>query len=96
MILMRSSVGIPLTTREWIVIAARLGLTSRESAITRLVLDGVSDVEIATRLSIARATVHAHLARLYLKLDIHSRYQLVLRAFEAYISCCVVRTAELE
>jgi DNA-binding CsgD family transcriptional regulator len=74
-----------LPCREWAVISERLGLTARESEIARLVLDDVSDAQVASRLSISRWTVHAHLARLYLKSDVHSRQQFVVRVFNAYL-----------
>lgn len=80
--------GSPLTATEWQALEALLSLSTRESQITRLVLDDVTDVDIASRLSISPHTVHAHIERLYRKLHVHSRHQLILRIFNAYLSGC--------
>jgi DNA-binding CsgD family transcriptional regulator len=80
---------LPLTVGEWQVISHYLGLSSRESEIARLIVDSANDLseaDIAAGLSMTRRTVHAHLERLYRKLGIHSRYQLVVRLFSAYLS----------
>jgi DNA-binding CsgD family transcriptional regulator len=53
------------------------GLTPAEWNVARLVGDGLSNPEVATRLVISPATVHTHLTRIYRKLDISSRHQLI-------------------
>lgn len=53
-------------------------LTNREWEITRLVADGLSDNEIADRLSISSLTVHNHLMNVHRKLGMHKRLELVL------------------
>ncbi|TQM78142.1 putative ATPase [Saccharothrix saharensis] len=53
------------------------GLTPAEWNVARLVGDGLSNPEVATRLVISPATVHTHLTRIYRKLDITSRHQLI-------------------
>lgn len=52
-------------------------LTPRESAVTRLLLDGHTAGEIAARLAISTRTVHKHVERIYRKLDVHDRPSLV-------------------
>jgi DNA-binding CsgD family transcriptional regulator len=60
--------------------AGAAGLSGREREIVGLVIEGLSDVNIAARLAIAEATVGSHLARIYRKLGVHSRVELVIRA----------------
>jgi len=55
-------------------------LTPRESDILLLLADGLSNKEIARRLSISPDTVKDHLTRLYLKLSAHDRHHAVLQA----------------
>lgn len=59
--------------------AARIGpasLTPGESAVAELAAEGLSNVQIAQRLFIARKTVESHLASTYRKLGISRRGQL--------------------
>lgn len=55
----------------------KYGITQRESEITKLLLMGKSNKEIADQLCIAHHTVKNHVYRLYQKLGINKRYQLV-------------------
>lgn len=52
------------------------GLTGRESDVARLVAQGLSDKEVAARLSISHRTVDGHLRNIYSKLRIGSRASL--------------------
>ncbi len=56
---------------------ARTRLTDREDEVLCLVIDGHSNDEIATRLSISRRTVEAHLRTLFRKTGVTRRAQLV-------------------
>ncbi|HLL38560.1 MAG TPA: LuxR C-terminal-related transcriptional regulator, partial [Rubrobacteraceae bacterium] len=49
------------------------GLTRREVEVLRLVAQGLSDREIATRLVLSRHTVHRHTHSILTKLDLPSR-----------------------
>ncbi|MFC4589581.1 AAA family ATPase [Sphaerisporangium corydalis] len=51
-------------------------LTVGERRVTDLVLQGMSNLEVATTLSISKRTVDTHLARIYRKLGIHARAEL--------------------
>ncbi|MGI5154024.1 AAA family ATPase [Microbispora sp. CA-102843] len=51
-------------------------LTTGERRVTDLVLQGMSNLEVAIALSISKRTVDTHLARIYRKLGIHTRAEL--------------------
>jgi predicted ATPase/DNA-binding CsgD family transcriptional regulator len=49
------------------------GLTGREVEVLKLIAQGLSDVEVASRLHLSRHTVNAHLHSIYGKLNVNSR-----------------------
>ncbi|MDT5185786.1 MAG: hypothetical protein QOI29_3944 [Mycobacterium sp.] len=55
-------------------------LTPTEQHVVRLVQDGLSNAEVATRLFISPRTVQTHLTHVYAKLDMTSRAQLIAEA----------------
>ena len=55
-------------------------LTRREREVARMAAEGASARAIAERLCISERTAEAHIAHVYLKLDIHSRIELARRA----------------
>ena len=52
-------------------------LTPRELRIARLVAAGMTNAEIARRLSVSHKTVEAHLTHIYRKASVRSRTELV-------------------
>jgi len=60
--------------------ATQVRLSERELDVVRLVVDGRSNDEIASRLGIGAKTVESHLRRLFERLDIASRTELATRA----------------
>lgn len=58
------------------------GLTEREQEVVALVLEGLTNVEIAERLFVTEATVKKHLTSIYERLQVKSRSQLVRLVLE--------------
>jgi DNA-binding NarL/FixJ family response regulator len=57
-------------------------LTKREDDVVRLVAEGLTNREISARLNLSENTVRNYLFRIFDKLGISSRVELVLRTFE--------------
>jgi len=57
-------------------------LSEREMEVLRLIADGLSNREIADRLTIVVGTAKRHASNIYAKLDVHNRVQAVARARE--------------
>ncbi len=64
---------------EWIMIARWLQLSTREAQLVICAFDDEKESVIANRLGISPHTVHTHFERLYRKLSVHSRCQLLIR-----------------
>ena len=57
-------------------------MTTRESDVFCLVLEGLSTKEIASQIHMSEPTVKQHLTSLFKKFDVNNRSQLILSAFE--------------
>jgi DNA-binding NarL/FixJ family response regulator len=60
----------------------RVGLTTRETEVLRLVAHGRSDAQIADKLVVSERTVHSHLRSIYRKLQAGSRSEATRWAVE--------------
>jgi DNA-binding CsgD family transcriptional regulator len=74
-----------LSDAQWSAIASALVLSRREAEIARYLLEDDRASGIADRLCISSHTVHTHLERLYRKLGVSSRCQVVARLFAAHM-----------
>ena len=59
-----------------------------QDAVVRRLLDAATEDQIARQMDIRVRTVRGHLAHLYLKLGIHSRFELSLCIFSAHLEHC--------
>ncbi|MGK7912432.1 MAG: response regulator transcription factor [Synechococcus sp.] len=67
------------TCNDDIYESLKAGLTARELQIATLVAQGKSNKQIAKQLHISEWTVATHLRRIFLKLDVDSRAEMVFR-----------------
>ncbi|MEV0382043.1 response regulator transcription factor [Nonomuraea sp. NPDC050643] len=70
--------GPALVARQWLEV-----LTGREREVVRLVALGLSNDEIAERLTISPLTAKTHITRAIAKLAVRDRVQLVILAYES-------------
>lgn len=72
--------------RNWARIAESLRFSGRETQIVMGIFDDDTEHGIGRRFGMSQHTVHTHLQRLYRKLGVSSRTQLILRVFGEYIA----------
>lgn len=74
-----------LSDDEWRSIQQTLGLSRRQLQIVLRIFDGLREESIGRQLGISSHTVHAHLNRLYGKLHVKSRSELIVCVFLTYV-----------
>jgi DNA-binding CsgD family transcriptional regulator len=75
-----------LEQKTWMLTLKSLRLSPREGSIVELALRDMKEATIASQLGISLHTVHTHMERVYRKLAVRSRAQLVLRVMLEYLS----------
>jgi DNA-binding CsgD family transcriptional regulator len=87
---MGDMIDLPVSTilceRCWLMTVRFLSLSARESELVQHILIDQSERAIADSLGLSPHTVHTYLERLYRKLRVTSRCQLVTRVFLAHIA----------
>lgn len=71
-----------LTDTAWSEIARSLKLSARELEIARGVFDNLTEDAIAGNLRVSENTIHTHLHRLFGKLRVTTRTQMVVRIMQ--------------
>ena len=64
--------------REWAELTTDLRMSRRENEIAHCILGGMSDRQISQQLGIPVPTVRTHLGRLFNKLSVDDRHELIL------------------
>jgi DNA-binding CsgD family transcriptional regulator len=72
-------------TVDFALAATASGLTRRELEVLRLVASGMTDAQVADKLTISPRTVNTHLASIYGKLDVTTRTAAARRASERHL-----------
>jgi DNA-binding CsgD family transcriptional regulator len=83
--------GIPteepfLSTSEQAELWCFFKLSPREAEIVRLMLLNYSELQVSRQLKISTHTVHSHMERIYRKMHVHGRCELVVTLFKVYVS----------
>jgi len=82
---MDSSVAQPWALPAvWDAVAQRLRISPRERQVLAGILDDQTELGVAHDLGISAHTVHTHLVRVYQKLSVSSRTELVGRIWQCY------------
>lgn len=80
--------GEIFTQREWDSLAKEFALPPRQREIAGLLFKGLGDKQIASELGIALPTVRTHMGRLFAKLDVEDRSEVLLTFFRQSRKLC--------
>lgn len=69
---------------EWEILAGTLSLPPRQRQIAYLLMAGLSDKQIASRLNIKITTVRFHLTRMFAKMGASDRSELIILFFSRF------------
>lgn len=68
-------------TFDWLPALAMLGLSTQQRRVVALILDGKGDKQIAAGMGIGFSTVRTYLERIFARLHVEDRRELLLRVF---------------
>lgn len=72
---------MPLDAPTWVAVVAALELSPQQARIVELLLCGRRDKQIAQAMSLSVPTVRTYLGRIFLRLGVQDRVELILRVF---------------
>ena len=75
--------------REWQDVIDNLSLSPRQAQIIQCLLMGYSDKRIAMELQISISTIRTYLERLFAKLEVVDRGELILYTFRYFRKGCI-------
>ena len=78
--------------QQWAEIGRALNLSARQLQIVRGIFDDKIQYAIAADLGISPHTVHTHIERLYRKLGVTNRAQLLMRVMTEFVTLVAPRT----
>jgi len=84
-----------LTDLAWSEVGRSLKLSARELEITRGVFDNLTEDAIAGNLGVSEHTIHTHLHRLFSKLRVTTRTQMVVRVMQELLMLTLSDTGSL-
>lgn len=84
-----------LSEKAWAEIERSLKLSGRELQITRGVFDNLTEGAIAANLCISEHTIHEHLNRLFKKLRVTTRGQMIVRVMHEFLFLTLSETSDL-
>jgi DNA-binding CsgD family transcriptional regulator len=89
-----SEVQTLFSKSEFTVLAEELSLSPRENQIVGQILSGHSDKQIAQNLEMAVPTLRTHLTRIFSKLDVNDKNELIVQVFSQFRKgCCGIRVS---
>lgn len=78
--------GVGFGDAAWMQLARSLRLSKREVEISRGVFENLKEQALAAELNISEHTIHTHLNRLFRKLHVQTRAQMVLRIMQEFFA----------
>lgn len=70
-----------ISQQEWTDLQRCLHLSERQAQIARLLVQGKADKQIAYELGVSISTVRTYMDRLFRRLDLHDRVELIVHMF---------------
>jgi len=77
----RTLLPFPFDAAAWAQVVTALGLAPQEARVVERILRGMCDKQIALDLKIGVPTVRTYLTRVFQRLGVDDRVQLILRVF---------------
>ncbi len=72
---------LPLDSASWMAVVETLQLAPQQARIVELILRGLRDKQIAAELGLGVPTVRTYLKRVFVRVGVQDRVELVLRVF---------------